>query len=97
MEVKYKNTSSYKNTKINENYLDLYNPPLIPNFESVKEITISPRYHRRPDLLAYDLYGESSIWWIFTLYNRDIIRDPLFDFVSGITIVVPKSISDVGL
>lgn len=97
MTIKYKNTSLYKNTKITENYLDLYNPAIIPNFDNTRTFTITPKYNKRPDLLAYDLYGDSSLWWIFVIYNMDTIRDPLFDFVNGISINVPNSISDIGI
>jgi hypothetical protein len=97
MTVTYKNTSMYRNTKLNDNFLEIYQPPIVPNFENVKEFTITQKYNKRPDLLAFDLYGTSSLWWIFVIYNRGLIRDPLFDFVSGITILIPKSINDIGL
>lgn len=97
MPAKYKNTSNYRNTKQVDDYLDLYEPPL--NLESIELTTIkvSSKYHNRPDLLAYDLYREPSLWWVFVLFNRDKIVDPLFDIVSGMEISVPKNISTLGI
>lgn len=94
--VKYKNTSMYKNTPITDNYLGLYEPVFEPNLEIYNTITLSSKYDKRPDLLAYELYGQSELWWIFVLYNRDIITDPIFDFVSGLEIKIPKNIADIG-
>jgi len=55
--------------------------------------TIEPQYNHRPDLLAYDLYGSTKLWWVFTQRNMDIIKDPLFDFKSGVKIYIPKKSS----
>jgi hypothetical protein len=97
MTVTYKNTSMYRNTKLRDNYLDIYQPAIVPNFDDVKEFTITSKYHKRPDILANDLYGNAALWWVFVVYNRGMIRDPLFDFVNGIKILVPNSINSLGL
>ena len=52
--------------------------------------TIEPQYENRPDLLAYDLYGTSKLWWVFTQRNMDILEDPVFDFKAGVKILLPK-------
>lgn len=96
MATKYKNTSMYRNTPIKKNYLDIYEPAINLDLENYDIMTLSSRYNKRPDLLAYDLYGQSELWWIFVLYNRDLITDPLYDFKTGIEIKIPKNISDVG-
>ena len=44
----------------------------------------------RPDLLAYDLYGEVNLWWVFAQRNMDTLQDPIFDFVPGVQIYIPK-------
>jgi len=87
MAPKYKNTSVYKNTKLRNYYLDIFEPPIVSNLE---------KYNHRPDLLAYDLYGQSELWWIFTFYNRDTIKNPIYDFKSGTQIKIPKNITDIG-
>lgn len=51
---------------------------------------VEPQYHHRPDLLAYDLYGNSKLWWVFAQRNMDTIKDPIFDLVSGVEIYLPQ-------
>lgn len=51
---------------------------------------IEPQYHNRPDLLAYDLYGSSKLWWVFVQRNLDKMNDPIFDFAVGKQIYLPK-------
>lgn len=97
--VKYNTTSNYAITAVNRKYLDIYTPKLsIDNLsEETKTIRIGNRYDRRPDLLAYDLYGNSRYWWIFAHYNRDVLKDPLNDFVAGTVIKVPSKHSATGV
>lgn len=47
-------------------------------------------YERRPDLLAHDLYGTAKLWWVFMHRNMDTITDPIWDFVAGTQIKIPK-------
>lgn len=47
-------------------------------------------YEYRPDLLAADLYGSSSLWWVFAQRNPNVLIDPLMDFVAGTRIYIPK-------
>jgi hypothetical protein len=48
-------------------------------------------YEFRPDLLAYDLYGDSKLWWVFAERNPNRLgEDPYFDFKTGVGIYVPK-------
>jgi hypothetical protein len=52
--------------------------------------TITNEYEHRPDLLAYDLYKDAGLWWVFIVRNISIIEDPIFDFVAGKQIYLPK-------
>lgn len=52
--------------------------------------TIEPQYNHRPDLLAYDLYKTSKLWWVFAQRNMDIIKDPIYDIEAGTTIYLPQ-------
>jgi hypothetical protein len=52
--------------------------------------TITPTYEYRPDLLANDIYDDSSLWWVFAARNPNRIKDPLFDFVAGTSIYLPQ-------
>lgn len=47
-------------------------------------------YQFRPDLLAYDLYGDSALWWVFAQRNPNALKDPLFDFKAGTKIFIPQ-------
>jgi hypothetical protein len=42
-------------------------------------------------LLAYHLYNDSRLWWVFAARNPNRLGfDPYFDFVAGIQIYIPK-------
>ena len=87
----YKNSSPWNNTKIvNDNYLGILNIRPIPAKLDDVLFTITPQYTHRPDLLAYDLYGTISLWWVFAQRNMDVIKDPIFDLVAGVKIFLPK-------
>ena len=88
----YKDSSNYSATKMNRKYLDVYSPKItIDNLsQETKKIRVGNRYNRRPDLLAFDMYGNARYWWIFVHYNRDILKDPINDFVAGTIINVPS-------
>lgn len=89
MVTSYKRTSHLRSTPIVNGYAEIYNPPIIPNFEQTEEFVITQKYDRRPDLLAYELYGEAKFWWLFVLYNKNAIVDPINDFTTGKRILVP--------
>jgi hypothetical protein len=40
--------------------------------------------------LAFDLYDNANLWWVFATRNRNVIVDPIWDFVAGIKIYIPK-------
>jgi hypothetical protein len=86
-----KSLSPYGNTKLNSaGYLDILNPRPIPSAGDDILYEIKPAYNRRPDLLAYDLYGKKELWWVFSQRNPDILKDPIFDFLSGTEIYLPQ-------
>jgi len=99
MQTNYSNTSNYAKTTLNNKYLEFYNPPLTQDSLSEKTITmiLQPKYDRRPDLLANDLYGSSRLWWVFVHYNRDLIKDPIMDFKAGIKLIAPKTFKPSGV
>ena len=88
--VKYKRTSPYFNTKVvNEKYLDVLNYRRIPKSQNDTKFTINDTYQYRPDLLAFDLYEDTNLWWVFIARNPNTLRDPIFDFITGNTIYIP--------
>lgn len=88
--VNYANTSPWYTTKVVQDYLGILNIRPVAAEEDDFIYEIEPQYSMRPDLLSYDLYGTSKLWWVFTQRNMDIIRDPIYDFVPGTMIYIPK-------
>lgn len=87
----YPGTSPYYNTDIvNNDFLDFMTNRPIPALASDVYWTITKVYENRPDLLAYDLYSDSRLWWVFAQRNPNRLKDPYFDFVTGVSIYVPK-------
>jgi hypothetical protein len=89
--VEYLSSSPYFNTEQFGEYLDVLTYRNIPKEVDDIVYTIKPQHALRPDLLAYDLYGDANLWWVFMVRNPNSIEDPIFDFQSGVTIFLPKS------
>ena len=91
MPTNYRTDSMYRNTRIvNSKYLDIYKTSITNKEESETDtIKLESKYHQRPDKLAYDLYGNAKLWWIFAEFNQDSLVDPILDFTSGKTITYP--------
>jgi hypothetical protein len=90
MAVVYRNTSPYYSTKNFGNFLDvMINRRITPQPDDVL-YEIDKVYEFRPDLLAYDIYGDAALWWVFAQRNPNALKDPLFDFRPGVQIYIPK-------
>ena len=86
-----KSFGPYGKTKINPaGYLDILVPRPVPVAGDDILYEILPAYNYRPDLLANDLYGKKELWWVFAQRNPDVLKDPVFDFVSGTEIYLPQ-------
>jgi len=87
----YPKTSPYKDTNVyNKKFLDFMVNRPIPSQPSDVQIILSEVYQYRPDLLAYDLYGDSRLWWVFAVRNPNRLGpDPYFDFKAGVELYVP--------
>jgi hypothetical protein len=87
----YPATSPYNATGIvNNKFLDIMVNRTIPMQPSDVYWEITEVYQYRPDLLAYDLYSDSRLWWVFAQRNPNRLKDPYFDFVTGVGIYIPK-------
>jgi len=53
-------------------------------------VQVPAECENRMDLFSYQQYGSSRLWWVIALANADIIKDPIWDFKSGMTVFVPK-------
>lgn len=50
-------------------------------------VQLTSKYNRRPDLLAFDAYGKSSLMWVILQLNN--ILDVNEEFVEGRTVTIP--------
>ena len=86
----YSKLSPYYTTDLSNGYLDIINFRDIPGETDDILFTVTSNYEYRPDLLAYDLYGDVNLWWVFSVRNKGIILDPVYDLESGVQIYLPK-------
>jgi hypothetical protein len=89
----YSNTSPWYVTNVTNNYLDILSIRPVAADADDFLYTIESQYTFRPDLLAHDLYGDATLWWVFIQRNLDMLQDPIFDFVPGTQIYIPKNSS----
>ena len=88
----YSQSSPYFRTPYNDTkeYLRNFRIRPVPAGSDDVVYQIEPQYHQRPDLFAYDIYGNPNLWWVFCQRNMDTMEDPIYDFKSGSKIYVPK-------
>ena len=86
----YDATSPYFLTGYNQFYLDVMANRPLPKESDDLSFTINLTYQYRPDLLAFDLYQNSNLWWVFYQRNPNSLTAPPLDFVAGKKIFLPK-------
>ena len=86
----YSNSSPWSQTAQNALYLELLNIRSVPAEDDDFRYVIESQYRHRPDLLAYDLYGDAKLWWVFVQRNMNVLKDPIYDFEPGTAIYLPK-------
>jgi len=89
MSVRYSKSSPYYGTPNWGQFLDTWVGKTIPSDVTDARYQIDSAYNFRPDLLAFDLYQDSNLWWVFAVRNPDILIDPLLNFRTGTIIYVP--------
>jgi hypothetical protein len=89
MNTSYASTSPYARTPQWGQFLDLWVGVTIPADVSDARYQIDPPYNLRPDLLAYDMYQDTNLWWVFAVRNPDVLKDPVFNFLAPTIIYVP--------
>lgn len=90
MAVNYGNYSPYRQTDTYGNFLDVAKIIDIPANAGDVSFKVNKTYQYRPDLLAFDLYGSTELWWVFAVRNPNVIKDPIFDLRPGVEIFLPK-------
>lgn len=88
--INYPSVSAYAATPQSNWFIGNYVHRKIPSNGADKLFTITPKYINRPDLLAYDLYGNPGYWWVFCARNPNVLRDPIWDFEAGKVIIIPS-------
>jgi hypothetical protein len=86
----YASTSPYYTTGYTQFYLDVMTNRPIPRESDDLEFVITTTYQYRPDLLAYDLYQDAGLWWVFYQRNPNALTAPPLDFKAGVRIYLPK-------
>jgi len=86
----YNATSPYANTGYSQFFLDVMVNRPIPKESDDILFVINQTYQYRPDLLAFDLYQDSNLWWVFYQRNPNTLTAPPLDFKPGVKIFLPK-------
>ena len=89
----YLASSPYFTTPLFGNALDVMTPRPITKAADDTVYTIDNVYNLRPDILAFDLYGNAALWWVFAARNPNVLPNPLFDFTAGKIIYLPSKIN----
>lgn len=87
----YTATSPYRDTNVVDGkFLDVMSYRAVAQNPSDVYYEITSVYEFRPDLLAYDLYNDARLWWVFAARNPNRLGpDPYFNFVAGLGIYIP--------
>ena len=86
----YNATSPYFLTPYTQFYLDKAVKRAIPRENNDVYFKINQTYQHRPDLLAFDLYQQPGLWWVFYQRNPNTLTAPPWDFEAGKSIYLPK-------
>lgn len=60
----------------------------IPPHETDQYVEITPRYHKRPWMMAHDYFGDPQLDWVILQIN--VVLDISDDFIIGKTMRVPS-------
>jgi len=86
----YDSTSAYYTTGYSQFFLDVMVNRPIPKQTDDQVMIITQTYEYRPYMLALDLYGNSTLWWVFYQRNPNTLTAPPLDFKAGVQIYLPK-------
>jgi hypothetical protein len=88
--AQYDNASPYFLTPYTQFYLDVMTNRPLPKESDDQLFLINQTYQYRPDLLAFDLYDNAQLWWVFYQRNPNTLTAPPWDFEANKTIFLPK-------
>ena len=87
MARRYENIGTYKGIGGKVIYLPTQYPKLVPTNEDYYIIT---KDQDRLDLIAYDFYGDATLWWVVAMAN-DLPGDSMFPPL-GFQLRVPANV-----
>lgn len=76
------------------NNKQFWNRKVYENHYTDTVFTITPKYEFQPDLIAYDMYGDTSYEWLVLQFNN--ITDPWTQLKVGVIVRLP-TLSRLGL
>jgi hypothetical protein len=88
--AQYDSTSPYFTTGYSQFFLDVMTNRPIPKETDDQLFKINTTYQYRPDLLAFDLYDNAGLWWVFYQRNPNTLQAPPLDFAADTVIYLPK-------
>lgn len=91
MRISYPASSPYSITPQSSWHIGRYKHIPIRPAADDELFTITTEFEYRPDKLAKRLYGSDSYWWVFTSRNPGVVRDPIWDFRAGSSIMIPSA------
>jgi len=88
---RYKNTEVLKTKKDTSYYSTTLYPIIFPSQEDTYvTTTIGDKY----DTLAFEFYGDSSLWWVILSANNNLPKDSLYP-PPGTILRIPGNISNI--
>src|ERR1700733_4146240 len=86
--VSYPTDTLYARTSINGRFLGFYSSILIPPDPTDRLYVIKRQdWVHRPDLMAFDYYGDDRLFWVFGVRNG--LADLVFDINFGTVLFFP--------
>ena len=86
----YDSTSAYYLTPYSQFYLDVMTNRSFPRESDDQILVITLTYQYGPDMLAFDLYDNAGLWWVFYQRNPNTLTKPPLDFKVNVQIYIPK-------
>ena len=88
--INFNKSGPYAQTPLVNGYLGTLTLIDLPAEMDDVQYVIENAYMHRPDKLAYQIYNDSQLWWVFAVRNKDVIKDSIYDFIPGQVIFLPK-------
>lgn len=89
--IAYPKTSAYAATPQTSWYIGrlVFRPVTVNSAD--QRFVLEARHQYRPDRLAYELYQTPTYWWVFCERNPFLRSDPIWNFITGLEIMVPSA------